>query len=663
MTDRGAGAPSGARRRSLIALLFAVALAVGFANASVFTGRAIARARSDHRGARERAAKDIARALEGKQGHIVLAIPEPLPAEARLQALAFELRLRYECYPRSLLVLRVPSTSPQSRAADARYRVSETGSQRRPAAIVLYRGEMVAEPGWAVRRYAEGVAAIRETRTPSDAGNEPPTRDWRFGRLAVGLGALYALGACLCAAIGLSALPWPVRVALWHLIGSLSMAVVVSAGLVITDRIMVWPTYAALLLSAATDWFVRVRTGRPASVRNHRPVPADAALGRSVSMAAYALLALGVVGMIAACIGAGISWDGWTIWQFKARAFFHDGDARFLAQAAHDFAHRDYPLLVPLHSWWAYVHAGTDNDKLAQAVGLLFAADLVALTYGLTCMLSGNRCAVFAAALVAAQPAVIRHASSGYADAPLAAFLVAVAVLLVERHQAGHLRLSGLVGLALAGCLLTKNEGAAALLGVGALMISGMILGQVRLRAALLTLAVALACVTPWWATKHRLDLRSDMLGGATYPVVEASQGPGRDVERRRPLERVPVILEAIGQSLTSVGPRYPAWGLAWVIAAVGVWALWRMRRSGRTDLRIFRAPLLVLGAQALACTAAYMATPHALEWHLRTSLDRLMMQALPLALVVGIGGLTGHAASQPGRVLDEDGLESESSR
>src|ERR1051326_5399770 len=53
-------------------------------------------------------------------------------------------------------------------------------------------------------------------------------------------------------------------------------------------------------------------------------------------------------------------WDFWAIWGLKARTFFEFGtiDWRFLQSPWNDFAHPDYPLLVPFNYVYASLTAG-----------------------------------------------------------------------------------------------------------------------------------------------------------------------------------------------------------------------------------------------------------------------------------------------------------------
>jgi len=85
------------------------------------------------------------------------------------------------------------------------------------------------------------------------------------------------------------------------------------------------------------------------STQHCRPHPLDAAtLLIAVGYTAYATIA------------NLWEWDFWAIWGLKARVFLEHGgiDWRFLGSRWNDFAHPDYPLLVPLNFDYAALLAG-----------------------------------------------------------------------------------------------------------------------------------------------------------------------------------------------------------------------------------------------------------------------------------------------------------------
>jgi hypothetical protein len=74
----------------------------------------------------------------------------------------------------------------------------------------------------------------------------------------------------------------------------------------------------------------------------------------------------------------------------------------------------------------------------------------------------------------------------------------------------------------------------------------------------------------------------------------------------------------------------FTRWGLLWPLLAIAT--LWILLATPRRQPRDFFAALFLLGLGAYL--SFYLLTPHNVEWHLTTSLDRLLLQLLPLLLI-----------------------------
>jgi hypothetical protein len=310
-------------------------------------------------------------------------------------------------------------------------------------------------------------------------------------------------------------------------------------------------------------------------------------------------------------------WDFWAIWGLKARVFLGAGtiDWRFLESRFNDYAHPDYPLLLPLNYLYAGLVGGGWDDRWLG---------LYSVAFGLALLLvvrqhAGAELRPWAAAAVAFGVAFFAFGGLivGLAEGPLVAFATA-SLLAVRRavHKDADPRLLRHGALLLGGAALCKNEGATWLLAVGI----ALVLTRPRL---LPRLWPAAAVAAPWWLLASRHTLSNDLVRGA--PLARA-------LER---LESPAAFLRILADAL----PDRPSWLM--MLAALVV--------VGRGALRRERFALLAVLAQLAAFLAAYLVTPLDLGWHVAHSWPRLSRQlAAPLACVILIALARSFGAQQP---------------
>ena len=97
---------------------------------------------------------------------------------------------------------------------------------------------------------------------------------------------------------------------------------------------------------------------------------------------------------------------------------------------------------------------------------------------------------------------------------------------------------------------------------------------------------------------------------------------------------------------------RFEEWGLSLPAAVLGCLA------TARRGLALPEAkvPAVTCALLAACYAAVYVATPRPLDWHLLTSLDRLLFQLWPAALYALFLGLPVAATSSHGAPLEEGG-------
>jgi hypothetical protein len=321
------------------------------------------------------------------------------------------------------------------------------------------------------------------------------------------------------------------------------------------------------------------------------------------------------------------SWDGMGIWTYRALQWFRAGDAfpgvlRLLVESK-----PGYPLLLPglvaaeLTLW------GRETTVIPVATGGLFVVGAAAATALAVSRRAPAALAPAAAALLLSTPMVWQSAFAQGADLALASLAVVAALGLadlVDRGRSGAPAPAWLVGLVLGLMVWTKDEGAilATLLAGTAVVVSRVARrplgpsGWLGIGAGAAPGIVATAVLKTSWTTGGEVG---------RYLVPELWS-------RLADPSRWQTVASAFAARLVP-GSGEALWG-ATVVLLVGLAAVALARRpapAAAVAAALFGLPVVL----ALAADAAiYLITPDPLEWHLRTSLDRLGLQLLPLAIV-----------------------------
>jgi len=312
--------------------------------------------------------------------------------------------------------------------------------------------------------------------------------------------------------------------------------------------------------------------------------------------------------------------DSWAFWGLKARMFAGDGlppsyfhDPTFL------YTHPDYPLNMPLAEGTIFRLEGGWGEPLAAlfgpaclaALALLFAVGLARL-YG---------CAVAALGLtmLVLIPLVSASAASDYADLPLAMYLGSAALYLLLWWR-GHQPCDAVVmGLLLGGAIWTKKEGTAVAAVALALYVAGEMLRRhvspsLRMRRLGWAIVPALALPLPWELLLH-----------GTRPL-------GRDFLPLTPmnlvghLDRLPGIAAEFVLQMLSLAHWSLFWGMVGIVVAL---TIRRLSWPGYGLLALLIGQLSVYGCSyILSSWGDY-------RIHIWTSLDRLLLQAVPVALLL----------------------------
>jgi hypothetical protein len=313
------------------------------------------------------------------------------------------------------------------------------------------------------------------------------------------------------------------------------------------------------------------------------------------------------------------SWDAWAIWNLKARFLFRGGtEWHRLFSPVLDWAHPDYPLLLPstVARWWTY--AGSEDPRWPALAALLALLALIGMMAGVLRMLHGPTPALLGILALTGTAGLVGRAASQYADLPLALYMTSSLACLVLFERVGGRGPLLLAGTCAGFAASTKNEG---LLFLPVLAVAWLWSGKRwrAPRAAVTQLgwmaAGALPGIIAITLAKLLAAGDNDLLYGLGFDAITT---------RALDLARYGVIAKSLTiESLKLVMPA----------VLVAAWALTGFRCS--TENR--QGALLCLttaGLMLVSYGVVYLLTPYDLAWHLSTSAARLLMGLWPMALL-----------------------------
>ena len=291
-----------------------------------------------------------------------------------------------------------------------------------------------------------------------------------------------------------------------------------------------------------------------------------------------------------------VEWDARFIWMFHAKRIFYDGSLYGQLDGYANWSHNDYPNLVPALAASLARAVGHWNEIIPRS-SVLFALAPVMLIAALAWKQRGIFFAWLAVVIAVAQV----HLLNGYMDVYVGLYFGLGLVLLLGVQP------KWLWSLVVLSLMLLKNEGLLA----GLLLIAAF--GLIHLRHP-----------KQWWwavwpvlayALLWKIPLLLNQVQGDLFQQDPLARG----WERLQNPKEVLLIARAIQLNVGA---------LFWLIPLMGV-LIWRLKGQRHLAALVLLVPL----SYAAVVTGIYLATPHALEWHLHTSADRVYM-VFNLALI-----------------------------
>lgn len=377
-----------------------------------------------------------------------------------------------------------------------------------------------------------------------------------------------------------------------------------------------------LALSLAALFFHRLRKRREVGERESPPAPERASKWAWVIGAAFyaALACASAVFAVYISREPHGQYDAVAMWNTKARVIFRGGASWADAFSGH-LQHPDYPLLLPLSIARGWTYLGKDPTVVPCLLAGLFSLGIAGLLVSSVSFLRGRTQGFLAGLILLGPVTFVTHGISQYADFALAFYFLSALVLfcLHDRAPAHGRGLLALAGVAAGFSAWTKNEGLLFLLTLVAARFAAVVPFK-GLRAygrQLLSFASGLVPVLLVICYfKSRAALANDIIG---------VQGSHSLVGNLTDASRYKLILGALAEQFGKFGDwkPNPIYLLALYPLCLGV------RVEGRDRPGILTS-VIAISLLFLGYCFVYLITPNDLSWHLRTSLDRLLLQIWP---------------------------------
>ena len=339
-----------------------------------------------------------------------------------------------------------------------------------------------------------------------------------------------------------------------------------------------------------------------------------------------ALLVLLVMGIVSFAILASLKphgdWDAWVSWNLRARFLFR---GETLWQRAFSplvpRACPAYPVFLSglVARCWHY--AGRDTVAGPILAAVLFTFGIVGLTFAALHLLRGRTNALLAAAVLLGTPFLLLHGVSQYADVPVAFFFLATVVLLVLSNRLDDARygLLALAGLMCGLAAYTKHEGLLFLLGLLVIAVVALIRSADR-KSHLKRIGVFVAGL----ALPLGLLVYFKTVMAPSGDYMTAGLAGGEVLRRLGDLSRYGHIARAFVSQLFEVR--------RWCVLPV-VLPFYLLLTGTQVDERD-RAGLStivwLLAFMLFGHFVMFLITHDNLEWHVKWSLDRLLLQLWP---------------------------------
>jgi len=318
-------------------------------------------------------------------------------------------------------------------------------------------------------------------------------------------------------------------------------------------------------------------------------------------------------------------WDSWAIWNHKARFFYRSLSENRLNIMEDfnyfSFSHADYPLLTPLSIARIWSYGGKEIIFIPSAINFLFLVAIALILYGAVSHIKNRWNALFSIIALFGCSSFLKQSAIQMADVPISYFLLC-SLVLFALHD--YEKIQGKQYLIMAGIFValsawTKNEG---LLFLCSIIFARFILvifyfGFSKVSREIIWVVVgALPVLLVVTIFKVWYYSPNDLISANSLPHIA-----GFLIDP----DRYWLILKSFCQESFKLGK-----GLFFILPIL-ILLFWKTKYDDQKFNLHFI--LLVIIFILTGFFIIYLTTLPNLQWHLDTSMRRLLLQILPSAL------------------------------
>ncbi len=308
------------------------------------------------------------------------------------------------------------------------------------------------------------------------------------------------------------------------------------------------------------------------------------------------------------------SWDGFRIWNIKAEFLFLNNPLwQNVFSLPHFMSHNDYPMMIPASIARLWSYTGAENFAINATVGLFFTFGLVYLLYQAITYFKSEKAAIVVTSVFMILDIFLVNGASQCADIPLAYMYLCTIVCLFlyfRKERFSYIVLSVLFAALSA---WTKNEG---LLFFALYLVcaAGYFLSIKNFKKTGLVALTALVPIVLIVLYKNMSHAANDLIAGF---VALKTYNFALD------FSRYVVILK------TFVRMFFLKFPLLIVLSLLCIKGF-KLKDINKTP---FKISMIVFVLIAAGYFCVYLFSPHDITWLTQNSMDRLILQLLPVFL------------------------------
>jgi len=328
-------------------------------------------------------------------------------------------------------------------------------------------------------------------------------------------------------------------------------------------------------------------------------------------------------------------WDAWAIWNMHARFIFRSNDLwkitypRILA-----FFAPDYPLLIPLSIVKSWCYSGQESKLLVSALHFLFTFSTIGLILASLSLLRSKGQGYLAGLVLLGTPFLITQGASQYADVPLSYFFLATLVIISLKDM-----------------LFTRNNHVILLSGI----MAGFAAWTKNEGILFLTLFMVARLIIYWkhLFTNSKLNEVLYLLAGIS-PIVflivifKINYAPSNDIVSLHRADNIIIslmnypkyvmVFKAFTFYIINFGQSISNFIFFKLKIMLPVFLIIYLLITGidwkREMFKIYLFYSLLLILLGIGYIVIYVISPHDLDWHIKSSLDRILLQMYPSFMV-----------------------------